>query len=42
MLVVALREVVNRRMEGVHGEGVAGAGSPYFGVDREELGRRRN
>ncbi|KAK9902402.1 hypothetical protein M0R45_001641 [Rubus argutus] len=39
--VVALREVVNPRMDSVHGDGVVVVGSPYFGVDPEELGRRR-
>lgn len=41
VLEVALREVVDPRMEGGDGDGVAGAGSPDFGVDREELRRRR-
>lgn len=41
VLEVALREVVNPRMKGGDGDGVAGTGSPDFGVDREELRRRR-
>lgn len=41
VLEVALREVVDPRMEGGDGDGVAGTGSPDFGVDREELRRRR-
>jgi hypothetical protein len=40
VLEVALREVVNPRMKGGDGDGVAGTGSPDFGVDREELRRR--
>lgn len=42
MFEVALGEVVNPSMEGGDGDGVAGAGSPDFGVDGDELqGRRR-
>lgn len=33
MLEVTLSEVVSPRMEGVHGDGVAGAGSLDFEVD---------
>lgn len=41
VLEMALREVVDPRMKGGDGDGVAGAGSPDFWVDREELRRRR-
>lgn len=34
---VALGEVVNPSMEGGDGDGVAGIGSPDFGVDGDEL-----
>ena len=40
LLHVALREVVNPRMDGGDLDGVSGAGAPYSGVETARIGRR--